>query len=329
MKELLIIEEMKDIAFREIIRKNCEDEMLHFYSELIGEGDTAVIPLKENVLLIYSAGTPLRDFKLKYSHYYYDKIMLPICLAGEVLHSNGDWLTASIHNGESFLYSVEKDNTYIEVKKGRKYEQVSLVLDKNAFYDSLNRFFDEDSQPQKKELLDKLFSKNTTGKVFDITSEIRIICRQILACRLTGNYRRVFLECKFYEILAYYFQSITYKPEQEIKFSADDIKRLQEAKKLLVNQNQILSFSVDKLCREVGLNRFKLNAGFQAIFNTSIIKFYRSVILAKAYADLQNTQYNSIEEIGLNYGYGSVQAFSNAFFKEFGVRPSQVKSLDK
>ena len=78
--------------------------------------------------------------------------------------------------------------------------------------------------------------------------------------------------------------------------------------------------------RKVGLNRFKLNQGFQIIFNTSIIKFYRSAILTKAYSELLNPQNSStIKELAEKYGYGSTAAFSNAFYKEFGIRPGSVK----
>ena len=316
---------MQDIPYSEIIRKNCEDEMQIFNSDLIGKGETAVIPLKEDITMIYSSGVPAQSYRLLYSHYYYDKIMLCICLTGQVQHDNGEWLHTKIGNGQSFMYGMERDRTFVQMEKGKKYEQVSLVFGKKNFYECLDRFFDEFSKEERQICIDAFFSKNTTGKLFDISKEVRVICRQILNCRLTGNYRRVFLECKLFEILAYYFQSITQTPTKQLVFSSDEIAKLQQAKKLLNEQTQILNFTVDQLCREVGLNRFKLNLGFKSIFNTSIIKFYRSAVLAKAHNVLLSEKGKSIEETALNYGYGSVQAFSNAFFKEYGYRPSRLK----
>lgn len=322
MKTPIIIEELKDYTFEQITRLNCEDDLLQFKAPVLGECSTATIPMIPGVLLVCFSGKPEHAYQLRYSQYFHNKILISIMLSGESVHRLEDKFEASVKKNQSFIYSVNQDRTLIEYQQHKRFEVVSLVFDQEIFNSCLDKFFDKSQKKAKQECINAIFSQQKSGKLFNIVNEVRLIIQQIIKCRLTKNFRRVFLECKLYEMLAHYFQAITELPEKEIVFSKDDVQKIQNIKKFL-SDGDINEISVDGLCRSFGLNRFKLTTGFQSIFNISVIKFYRKQVLKRAYYDLQEKK-NNVTEVALIYGYNNAASFSRAFYKEFGIRPSMV-----
>lgn len=322
MEKPIIIEELKDYTFEQIIRLNCEDDLLQFKAPVLGTCSTATIPMAPGVLLVFFSGRPEESYQMRYSQYFHNKILISIMLSGESVHRLEDKFEASVKKNQSFIYAVNQDRTLIEYQQYKRFEVVSLVFDPNVFDNCLDKFFDKSQKKAKQECVNAIFSQHKAGKLFGIVNEVRLIIQQIIKCRLTKNFRRVFLECKLYEMLAHYFQAITELPEKEIVFSKDDVKKIQDIRRFL-SEGNINEISVDSLCRTFGLNRFKLTTGFQSIFNISVIKFYRKQVLKRAYDDLKAKK-NNVSEVALIYGYNNAASFSRAFYKEFGIRPSMA-----
>lgn len=323
----ILIKELREQPFQEIVRLNCEDEILKFKAPVLGNSQTALIPLTPNVMFAYFSGTPLETYKMQYNQYYNDKVLLTISLKGDITH---EWTssvagTSRLKTRQSFMYNPQGEDSYFVVESGKKFEQITIIFGKQDFLDVIDKFFDADQKAQKKKCIDAIFSQSTKGIVFDISKEITIILRQILECRLKGNFRYVYMECKLYEIMSHYLNAISSSRNQEIKFSTTDVQKLQQVKQLLQNQDQITQVSIEDLCKKVALNRFKLTMGFQAIYNISVIKFYHQSVLTKAFEELKRDTTNSVANIALKYGYGTVQAFSTAFQKQFGMRPSTLR----
>ncbi|NJN39551.1 MAG: helix-turn-helix transcriptional regulator [Acaryochloridaceae cyanobacterium CSU_3_4] len=78
--------------------------------------------------------------------------------------------------------------------------------------------------------------------------------------------------------------------------------------------------SLPELARQVGLNRRKLNEGFQYLFGTTPFGSLRSDRLTQAKALLMNSEL-SIESVAKQVGYADRSAFAAAFRKQFGVNP--------
>ncbi|MNK12981.1 Regulatory protein PchR [compost metagenome] len=325
MKAPIVIKELREQPFEEIVRQNCEDEILKFKAPILGRGQTALIPLVPNITLAYLSGIPLETYKMQYNQYYNNNILLTISLKGDIVHEWDHTTTSKISTQQSFMYNPQGEDSFFVAEKGKKFEQVTIIFNKEDFLNVVDKFFDVNQKTEKRKCIHAVFSKTVEGVVFDISKVITVIIKQILECRLKGNFRRVFMECKLYEIMAHYLNAISSVKHQELKFSALDIQKLQEVKKLLQNLDQILQLSINDLCKTIGLNRFKLTTGFQAIYNISVIKFYHQSVLTKAFEELQQNDIDSISNIALKYGYGSTQAFSTAFQKQFGMRPSQIK----
>ncbi|WP_304067605.1 helix-turn-helix transcriptional regulator [Pedobacter glucosidilyticus] len=324
METPILVEELKDYPFDEVTRLNCEDDMLKFKAPVLGESHTALIPLTPGILLAYYAGKPEETYQMRYSQYFQDKILISLMLSGNSTHHLQGNLEVNLKKNQSFIYAIKEDGklSVVEYKKSKRFEVASLIFDQEAFHLCLDKFFDKTQKKEKEACLKAFFSGKQPGELFDITNEVNLIIKQILSCRLIKNFRRVYLECKAYELMAYYFQSISFVNNSEIYFSADDIKKLQGIKSDLSTYD-LEDISVENLCKKYGINRFKLTSGFQSLFNVSIIKFYRKQVLQRAFNDIKENRI-SITEAALKYGYNTPQSFSRAFFKEFQIRPSAI-----
>lgn len=321
-----MIKEVREHPFHEITRLDYDDEVLKFKAPVLGTGQTSIIALTPKVMLSFMTCVPLETYKMQYNQYYPDNILLTVSLKGNITYEWGNRTTPTLKTRQSFLYHPQGEDAFYTVEKGKRFEQINIIFKKQDFGDLIDRFFDGDQKAEREKCINAIFSKSTKGTIFDISKDITIILRQILDCRLKGNFRKVYMECKLYEIMAHYLYAISSTHEHEIKFSASDVQKLQEVKQLLQGQDQIMQTSVDDLCKKVGLNRFKLTAGFQSIYSTSVIKFYHQSVLSKAMDELQENKKESISSIALKYGYGTSQAFSTAFYKQFGMRPSELRS---
>lgn len=325
MEAPVIIKEVRDHPFQEIIRLDYDDEILKFKAPVLGTGQTSIIALTPKVMLSFITCVPLETYKMQYNQYYPDNILLTISLKGNIAYEWGNIATPTLKTRQSLLYHPQGEDSFYTVEKGKRFEQIIIIFAKQDFGDIIDRFFDSDQKAEKKRCINAIFSKSTSGTVFDLSKDITIILRQILDCKLKGTFRKVYMECKLYEIMAHYLYAISSTHQHEIKFSASDIRKLQEVRQLLQEQEQIMQTSIDDLCKKVGLNRFKLTAGFQSIYSTSVIKFYHQSILLKAMDELKENNNDSISNIALKYGYGTAQAFSTAFYKQFGMRPSELR----
>ncbi len=163
------IEELKDYPFREVIRHNFEDEQLSFDAPVLGKGNTAIIPLAHNIMLAYFSGIPEATYKMRYSHYYQDRILLSICMTGAVSHEIEDEPFVSVHAGETFMYEVNRDQTYFEVQAGKRFEMATIVIGGRNFQNVWIVFFEKEQQEERRECINAIFSGARKGKVFDIS----------------------------------------------------------------------------------------------------------------------------------------------------------------
>lgn len=98
-----------------------------------------------------------------------------------------------------------------------------------------------------------------------------------------------------------------------------------KALKEIVEQNlDNEDFSIDQLCKEMGLSRTHLHRKLKASANLSTSLFIRKIRLHKARELLENSDFN-ISEIAYQTGNKSPQNFSKYFIEEFGVSPSQYR----
>ncbi|MBC6110233.1 helix-turn-helix transcriptional regulator [Pedobacter fastidiosus] len=148
----------------------------------------------------------------------------------------------------------------------------------------------------------------------------------IMNCSFTGGLKLLFLQSKCVELLALQAQAFVIadkKTEKPSIKSAYDKDRIHYAREYLL-QNVNHPPSLTELAKIVGINEFKLKQGFKETFNNTVFGYLSDYKLMKAKELLADSAMD-IKTIADELGYSSVQHFSNAFSKKFGVSPGKAR----
>lgn len=163
-------------------------------------------------------------------------------------------------------------------------------------------------------------------KGFHITPRMIQVIDEVRHCHFTGGLKKLFLQSKAIELLALQCEQIeieTRNNHEVIKISRTDEERIYHARDLLLAHAQE-PLSLTELARKAGINEFKLKSGFRKVFDNTVFGYLSDYRLDQAKQLMREGEY-SFTDIADELGYSSLQHFSNAFRKKFGVSPSEVK----
>ena len=181
------------------------------------------------------------------------------------------------------------------------------------------------------DILQRFTEKIIRGEVMSIGDNLPIDFRlqqaidAILNCAYEDGMKQLFFFSKAVEILvlqADAFNKAASRNRSVIK-SAYDKERILYAR-------EYLSAHLDNppdlatLARLAGLNEYKLKYGFRELFNTTAFGFVaeKRLELAKRYL---LDEHRTVGETASLLGYSSIQHFSTAFKKKYGVSPNKIR----
>ena len=152
---------------------------------------------------------------------------------------------------------------------------------------------------------------------------MQIAVCQMLNCPYQGLTKRLFLESKAVELIALQLEQSVFgnngaKISQALRPA--DIERIHEAKNIIVHNMQKPP-SLLELARQVGLNDFKLKKGFRQVFGKTVFGYLHEHRMEQSRQLLEEGKMN-VKEVSYVIGYMNSHSFSDAFKKQFGVRPS-------
>jgi AraC family transcriptional regulator, transcriptional activator of the genes for pyochelin and ferripyochelin receptors len=160
------------------------------------------------------------------------------------------------------------------------------------------------------------------GDIRYSTPAMAVCLQQILDCAMPPGPRQLYLEGKCLELIALKLEQISasagHRPTR-VLLSADDIDRLHQAQKVLVDRIAHPP-SLIELAHQVGLNDHKLKAGFRQVFDTTVFGFLRQQRMVRSHHLLSEGHMN-IKEVAQAVGYSSQSRFAAAFRQQFGVNP--------
>jgi AraC-like DNA-binding protein len=141
-----------------------------------------------------------------------------------------------------------------------------------------------------------------------------------------GFLRRIFLEAKGYELLAYQFAQLL---DDEKENSITTLLRKSELKKIEVaaaylRSNLNKSITIKELSKQIGINENKLQAGFQYLYYKTINNYVQDLRLEEGSRLLLNPEYN-ITEIVRMIGIKSASYFSRVFKEKYGMTPKNFQ----
>lgn len=149
---------------------------------------------------------------------------------------------------------------------------------------------------------------------------------EIMNCKFTGGLKLLYLQSKCVELLALQAQAfeIAAKKTESSKLKSDyDKDRIYYAREYLLNHSNQPP-SLPELAKIAGINEFKLKQGFKEIFKNTVFGYLSDYKLMKAKELLADRQMD-IKCIADELGYSSVQHFSTAFNKKFGISPGKAR----
>lgn len=114
----------------------------------------------------------------------------------------------------------------------------------------------------------------------------------------------------------------TEEPASELETREADF--LRELHQIVDSNMEDEQFDTQRLCRAIAMSRTQLHRKLKALTGQSTAAYIRSFRLQKARILLETTD-EQIGQIALQVGYKDFSHFSRSFFKEFGVKPSDVR----
>lgn len=157
----------------------------------------------------------------------------------------------------------------------------------------------------------------------DLTPAMKTAACQLLNCGYQGITRYLYLESKALELIALKLEQMT-EPEVNNHYrplKPQDIERIYHAREILL-RNLEHPPSLLSLSKQVGLNDYKLKAGFRQVFGTTVFGYLRSHRLEQAH-HLLSAKQMTVSEVARLVGYSSLSRFSSAFKQQFGICPSE------
>lgn len=241
------------------------------------------------------------------------KFVITISLKGNTTYINsGDKKIIPFKEGFTTISLFENTQGFREFKD-KQINQIRLILSEIF----LRRNF-------QKSLVEKYFFNKQNLQLIDfrLTSiQSQFLLNDILNCSLVGELANIYKQGKIFELLSLEISKLQ-KNEDDISLDDYDRSAILKAKEILLNNLQNPP-SIVGLAKMVHLSEVKLKRGFKQIYKTSPYQLLVSHKMNLAKNMLESGEYN-INEIALQVGYKFANNFTNAFYKEFKIRPKDV-----
>ncbi|WP_190809853.1 AraC family transcriptional regulator [Flagellimonas sp. S3867] len=209
----------------------------------------------------------------------------------------------------------------IKFPKNCVYQSFGFRVDPKYFVHSFLKDFKELTPIKKAIENNSLFYLDK--KYASLDTKTREIINEILENPYQGSLYEVYVKHKLVELI---FYSIPVLRENAEKLSPEKpVKRenIEKARDFMVsNLDEKLSLKI--IAKHAGLNEYTLKTEFKEQFGQSVIDFFIELRLKRAFDDIQHSD-KKITAIAYETGYSSVGNFSNAFFKRYGFRPSELR----
>jgi AraC-like DNA-binding protein len=191
-------------------------------------------------------------------------------------------------------------------------------------------FFDltKDSSPLLMDFANKIMvgQREVSRGHLPISMAMHQCIREIMHCKLAGGLKLLFLQSKCIELLALqaqaYEEAAGKTPGHAACKSDHDRDCIYHAREYLLEHIQNPP-SLTELAKISGINEFKLKQGFKEVFDNTVFGYLSDYRLGQA-RDLL-LEKKSIKEVADELGYSSVQHFSTAFRKKYGMTPGKLK----
>jgi AraC-like DNA-binding protein len=157
-----------------------------------------------------------------------------------------------------------------------------------------------------------------------LTSAMKSAVKALLYPSVHGGLRTTYLRAKIVELVCLTLERLRHEERVEgaLRLSQRDLQCLRDVRRLLHDRNP--APSLERIAREVGINRTKLALGFKQVFGVTVGEYHRELRLGLARETLEK-QPVPVALVASAAGYCDPGSFSKAFRARYGCLPSQVR----
>ncbi len=239
-------------------------------------------------------------------------------LKGSLTHKIRD--TGKLQISEETTGLLWTEETHCEVKfKGDADYQLLDIAFTPELTSQLAVFF-----PELQTVINSGATKLITSKPCFITPSLSTIIRQIIECPYDASASHLYFDIKVREFLFTLLQDVYFHKPSRYLFNEYETAQLFRARQILLSDIKGRPHTIADLARAVGLNTFKIKAGFRELFGTGVFECLQEKRMEQARALLVSTD-KPIKEISALAGYSRVTNFITAFRKKFGYTPGTLR----
>ncbi len=252
------------------------------------------------------------------------RVHLGFCLEG---YYTGAWEDGrnqfSLKSGEHYFFFGDGYRSHRVMKRGVRLFAVSLMMTPELL---LSYFNDERAEMQ--DVLTGIARQCAVPSFFrmeSMTAGMHGALRQIIECSYSGASRKLFLESRCLELMAYQFQQFS---GMKVPVSGDrsnsvihpsEKVRIERVCRMLLD-NLDAPPNLDDLATAAGMSHPKLNRCFRQLYGKTVFQYLRQERLKKARMLIEN-QGRTVTETAYLVGYSSLSHFSKAYKHHFGILP--------
>ncbi len=228
----------------------------------------------------------------------------------------------ALHAGFNVAGGSNAEKTSLILAGGQRHRMINVRLKRASVPELIADWDAPLSEPFSKMLLPSGPAVIAFEKAMSLPLESSV--RQVLACPHRGPARRLFMQSKGLEILAYQLGEFSQDvSDNKIHLNRQDTERLYQARTIL-EKEFVDPPALAVLSRRAGINDFKLKGGFREMFGTTVFGYVRHLRMEKARLLLETSDM-TVTEIALAVGYTSLGHFAGAFKRSFGLVPREYR----
>lgn len=152
---------------------------------------------------------------------------------------------------------------------------------------------------------------------------MELVIREIIDCKRTGFYKKMFLEAKVIELLLLQFEQFAVDITPPV-IKKQEVEKLYAVKEFM-QENMARGISMSDLAAKFATNEFMLKKGFKELFGMTVFGFWNDIKMLEAKRMLLDQDLN-VNEVAEAVGYQNARHFSTAFKTRFGITPGKLKS---
>jgi AraC family transcriptional regulator, transcriptional activator of the genes for pyochelin and ferripyochelin receptors len=156
-----------------------------------------------------------------------------------------------------------------------------------------------------------------------VNPQIRDMADYLLSCTFEGNLRRFYFDMKMKEFLLLLLMQEEQRQAALDKMSKSHFDSIHESRQIIDTRFDA-HITLSDIAKQVGLNEFKLKAGFRRLFGVGMFEYLLKTRMQKARNLLLETKL-PIKDVASRTGYTSKQSFQNAFKKYYDETPGSFR----